>query len=34
MDDQICKVRRGLLKAGMAFALTGLTARPASAAFE
>ena len=34
MDDQICKVRRGLLKAGMAFALTGLGARPAFAAFE
>lgn len=34
MDDRICKVRRGLLKAGMAFALTGLSARPVFAAFE
>lgn len=34
MNDQICKTRRGLLKAGMAFALTGLGARPAFAAFN
>ena len=34
MDDQIFKARRGLLKAGMAFALTGLAARPAFAAFD
>lgn len=33
MDDQVCKVRRGLLKAGVAFALTGLSARPALAGF-
>ncbi len=34
MDNQICKGRRGLLKAGMAFALSGLSACPAFAAFE
>ena len=34
MDNKICKGRRGLLKAGMAFALTSLSARPAFAAFE
>lgn len=34
MDDQICKVRRSLLKAGLGFALAGLSARPAFAAFE
>ena len=34
MSNKICKTRRGLLKAGMAFALTGLATRPAFAAFE
>lgn len=34
MNNQISKTRRDLLKAGMAFALTGLGARPALAAFE
>lgn len=34
MDDHVCKVRRGLLKAGVALALTGLGARPAFAAFD
>lgn len=33
MDDQVCKVRRGFLKAGMALALTGLSARPAFPAY-
>ena len=33
MENQICKVRRGLLKAGMAYTLTGLAARPVFAAY-
>jgi len=34
MTNEVCKGRRGLLKAGMAFALTGLNVRPALANFE
>ncbi len=34
MDNQICKTRRDLLKAGMAFTLTGFSTRPAFANFE
>lgn len=34
MSNKICKTRRGLLKAGMALALTGLSSRTVSAAFE
>lgn len=34
MSHKICKTRRGLLKAGMALTLTGLSARPVFAAFE
>jgi uncharacterized protein YcbK (DUF882 family) len=34
MDNQTSKLRRDLLKAGMAFALTGLQVRPAFADFE
>ncbi len=34
MDDHVCKTRRDLLKAGAAFALTGLSMRPAFAALD
>ncbi|MDP1596698.1 MAG: DUF882 domain-containing protein [Methylotenera sp.] len=34
MSQEICKVRRGLLKVGMALAFTGLSTRSAFAAFE
>lgn len=34
MKDQICKTRRGLLKASLAFALTGLSTRQAFAALN
>ena len=34
MTNEVCKGRRGLLKASMAFALTGLNVRPALANFE
>ena len=34
MNDQICKIRRGLVKAGVAFALTGLSVRQAFAAID
>lgn len=34
MSHKVCKTRRGLLKAGMAFALTGMSARSAFASFE
>lgn len=33
MNDQVCRVRRGFLKAGMALALTGLSTRPALSAY-
>ena len=34
MTNEVCKGRRGLLKASMAFALTGLNVHPALANFE
>ncbi|MDO9366682.1 MAG: DUF882 domain-containing protein [Methylotenera sp.] len=34
MSHEVCKIRRRLLKAGMALAFTGLSARPALAAFK